>query len=86
MAGPVYRMRYLLIEMAKGDLSCPVSHLRKKDEFKHRFADINTVKDHWGTQIRELRLACQELGENGSQEQHLKRIKGIASSFKTEIE
>ncbi len=86
MAGPVYRMRCLLVEMAKGDLSRPVSRLRKKDEFKHLFADINTVKEHWRTQIRELRLACQGLGENGSQEQHLKRIKEIASSFKTEIE
>ena len=86
MAGPVYRMRNLLGEMAKGDLSRPVSHLRKKDEFKHLFADINTVKEHWRIQIRELRLACRELSENGSHEQHLKRIKEIASSFKTEIE
>ncbi len=53
-------------EMATGDLSRPVSLLRKKDEFKYLFADINTVKEHWRTQIRELRLACQELGENGS--------------------
>ena len=30
MAGPVYRMRQLLGEMGKGDLSRPVSRLRKK--------------------------------------------------------
>ena len=86
MAGPVYRMRNLLNEMAKGDLSRPVSRLRKKDEFKHLFADINNVKEHWRLQIQELQLACQELGEDRYQEQHLKRIKKIASSFKTEIE
>ena len=86
MAGPVYRMRNLLEEMAKGDLSRPVSCLRKKDEFKHLFADINNVKEHWRLQIQELQLACQELGEDRYQEQHLKRIKKIASSFKTEIE
>ena len=86
MAGPVYRMRNLLGEMAEGDLSRPVSRLRRKDEFKHLFADINTVKEHWRIQIQDLRLACRELGENGSQEEHLKRIKEITSSFKTEIE
>ena len=86
MAEPVYRMRGLLNEMENGDLSWLVSDLRKKDEFKHLFADINTVKEHWRIQIRDLRLACRELGENRSQEQHLKRIKEIASSFKTEIE
>jgi len=86
MAGPVYRMRNLLGEMAKGDLSHPVSRLRKKDEFKHLFADINTVKEHLRLQIQELQLSCRELGENGTQEQHLKRIKKIVSSFKTEIE
>ncbi len=86
MAGPVYRMRSLLGEMAKGDLSRPVSRLRKKDEFKHLFADINNVKEHWREKIQELQLACRELGENGSQEQRLKSIKEITSSFKTDIE
>ncbi len=86
MAGPVFRMRNLLGEMAKGDISRPVSRLRKKDEFKHLFADINIVKENWKKQIRELRSACQELGVDGSQEQHIKRIKEIASSFKTEID
>jgi methyl-accepting chemotaxis protein len=86
MAGPVFRMRNLLKEMARGDLSRPVSNLRKKDEFKHLFADINEVNEYLRLQIKELQLACREFGEDGTQEQHLKRIKKIASSFKTEIE
>ncbi len=86
MAGPVFRMRKLLGEMAQGDLSHPVSCLRKKDEFKHLFADINNVKECWRLQIQELQMACRELDEDRSQELHLKRIKEIASSFKTEIE
>ena len=86
MAGPVYRMRQLLEEMAQGDLRRPVSCLRKKDEFKHLFADINNVKERWRLQIQELQLACRELDEDRSQELPLKRIKEIASSFKTEIE
>ncbi len=84
MAGPIFRMRNLLGEMAKGDLSRPVSNLRKNDDFKHLFADINTVKEHLRLQIKELQLACRELGDNGVQEQNLRRIKEIASSFKTE--
>ncbi len=86
MAGPVFRMRKLLEEMAQGDLRCPVSSLRKKDEFKHLFADINNVKEHWRVQIQKLQLACHALDKDESQEQHLKRIKEIASSFKTEKE
>jgi len=86
MAGPVFRMRKLLEEMAQGDLGRPVSRLRKKDEFKHLFADINNVKERWRLQIRELQLACRKLDEDRSQSLHLKRIKEIASSFKTEME
>ena len=68
----------------KGDLSRPVSSLRKKDDFKHLFADINNVKEHWRVQIQELQLACQVLDKDDFQERHLKRIKEIAYSFKTE--
>lgn len=85
MAGPVFRMRRLLEEMARGDLRSPVSRLRKKDEFKHLFADINNVKECWRLQIQELQLVCRELDKERSQELHLKRIKEIASSFQTEI-
>ncbi len=86
MAGPIFRMRNLLKEMAKGDISRPVSNLRKKDDFKHLFADINEVNEYMRLQVKELQLACRKLGEDGTREQHLKRIKEIASSFKTEIE
>jgi methyl-accepting chemotaxis protein len=85
MAGPVFRMRKLLEEMAQGDLRRPVSCLRRKDEFKHLFADINNVKERWRLQIQELQMACRGLDEDRSQNLHLKRIKEIASSFQTEI-
>jgi len=50
------------------------------------FADINKVKEHWRLQIQELQLACRELDKDRSQAHHLKRIKEITSSFKTEID
>ncbi|MFQ5688012.1 MAG: hypothetical protein ACE5GV_15300 [Candidatus Scalindua sp.] len=83
MAGPVYRMRILLGEMAQGDLSHPVSRLRKKDEFKRLFSDINNVKEYWRSQIEELQCTYREFGEDGNQEKHLKRLNEIISSFKT---
>ncbi len=86
MAGPVFRMRKVLEEMARGDLGRPIGRLRKKDEFKHLFADINNVKERWKQQIRELQSACRKLDEDKSQDLHLKRIKEIASSFRTETE
>ena len=74
MAGPVYRMRQLLEEMAQGDLSRPVSRLRKKDEFKHLFSDINNVKEHWRLQIGELQCICREFGEDGNQEKEVQLV------------
>jgi methyl-accepting chemotaxis protein len=86
MAGPVYRMRRILEEMAQGDISSPESHLRGKDDFKQLFADINNVKKHWRTRIQELQFACQNIGEDKIQKQNLKRINDIAFSFKTKTE
>ena len=83
MAGPVYRMRMILGEMARGDLSRPTVRLRRKDEFKHLFSDICDVKEYWGSQIEELQWICRELDEDGDQEKHLKRLNEIISSFKT---
>ena len=82
MAGPVYRMRMILGEMAQGDLSHPTVRLRRKDEFKHLFTDISNVKEHWRSQIQELQWICRELSEDGNQEKHLKRLNEIISSFR----
>lgn len=83
MAGPVYRMRMVLGEMVQGDLSRPSGRLRIKDEFEHLFSDICNVKEYWRSQIEELQWICRELGEDGDQEKHLKRLNEIISSFKT---
>lgn len=85
MAGPIYRMRMLLGEMAKGDLSRPTGSLRRKDEFKHLFADINNVNEYWRAQIEELKCICHEFGEDEDREKHLKRLNEIISSFKTKV-
>ena len=82
MAGPVYRMRIVLGEMVQGDLSRPASRLRRKDEFKQLFSDINNVKEYWRSQIEDLQCICREFGEDGNQEKHLKRLNEIVSSFK----
>ncbi len=86
MAGPVYRMRQILGKMAQGDISGPSGRLRKKDEFRQLFEDINKVKECWRTQIQELQLVCQNIDEDNIQKDDFKRINDIVSSFKTEIE
>ena len=86
MAGPVYRMRQILAEMAQGDLSRPESRLRRKDEFKQLLTDINNVRVRWRSRIQELQMACRELGKDGIKKQNLNRISEIVSSFKTERE
>ncbi len=86
MAGPIYRMRMILGEMAQGDLSRPTSRLRRKDELKHLFSDINNVNEYWRSQIEELQCICREFGEDENQEKHLKRLNKIISSFKTKRE
>lgn len=83
MAGPIYRMRMVLGEMVRGDLSRPASRLRRKDEFKQLFSDINDVKEYWRSQVEELQCVCRELGKDGDQEKHLQRLNEIISSFKT---
>lgn len=85
MAGPVYRMRMLLSSMAQGDLSSPVSSLRRKDEFKHLFTEIHKVKEYWRSQIQELQWLCQEPDGGGNQAKRLNRICEIVSTFKTKI-
>jgi len=85
MAGPVYRIRKTLGEMAQGNLSGQIQ-LRKKDEFKSLCQDINNLKTQWGLKIKELREICQEL-ENGDEKiekKHLSRLNKILSTFKIE--
>ncbi len=86
MAGPVYQMRQILEEMAQGDISISASQLRRKDEFKQLFSDINNVKERWRIRIQELQLVCKDIGKDEIQEQNLKRINDIVFSFKTKTE
>lgn len=82
MAGPVFRMRKVLSQMEKGDVSGPVEKLRNKDDFKSLFNDIQSVKIRWQGYINELQQICNKL-ENHNQKELVDKLQKIISSFKT---
>lgn len=85
MAGPVYRMRMVLKEMAEGDVS-GILKLRKKDAFQPLAESINILKDSWRKKVCELQDLCGKLEsavDGSGQRQLLKRINELLSGFKT---
>lgn len=84
MAGPVFRIRRVLMDMAKGDIRGE-THLRKNDEFKPLAESINEMKGKWRGSIQEMQSICRELdcdGDPGKREL-FNRLFEILSSFKT---
>jgi nitrogen fixation/metabolism regulation signal transduction histidine kinase len=75
MAGPVFRMRRILQEMAEGELR-GFSRLRRKDEFQPLMEDINRVKSRWRREIRIISGICREAekGEDCRKCPHLRLI------------
>lgn len=85
MAGPVYRIRMVLKEMAEGDVS-GILRLRKKDAFQPLAESINSLKDSWRKKVQELQDICGKLEStfDGSvRDQLLKRINELLAGFKT---
>ncbi len=82
MAGPIFRMRRVLSQMEKGDVSGPAESLRSKDEFKSLFSDIQSVKIRWNGHISELQQICNKLDDN-NQKELVDKLSKIISSFKT---
>lgn len=85
MAGPIYRIRMVLKEMAEGNVS-GILRLRKKDAFQPLAESINILKDSWRKKVQELQELCRKLEstvEGSGQEQLLKRINELLAGFKT---
>lgn len=81
MAGPVFRIRRVLREMAEGDISGEV-RLRKKDEFKHLAEEVDNLK----SVLREKVKKMMDIMKNPENDHNKKmdRIEDILSGFKTE--
>lgn len=85
MAGPIFRIRNVLTQMAQGDLSQQV-RLRRKDDFKALAESVNGLIINWRLQLIELKRLCQDLESEATTKQieHLSRCHEILSTFKVE--
>jgi nitrogen fixation/metabolism regulation signal transduction histidine kinase len=85
MAGPMYRIKMTLGEMAKGDLRGDV-RLREKDNFKSVAEGLNHLKKAWRAPIQELKKIGEalECKDDPKQRVLLDRLLEILASFKTE--
>ena len=82
MAGPIFRIRRVIREMADGDISGEI-RLRDKDEFKHLAKEVNNLK----ASLREKVIKLNELvkstqGNNAACQKNISRIEEILSGFK----
>ncbi|MBW1801959.1 MAG: hypothetical protein JRJ85_14650 [Deltaproteobacteria bacterium] len=84
MAGPIFRLRRILSEMAEGELRGDV-RIRKKDDFQHLADTINELKTHLRTSFETLRNLCSDIesGDPGWQKAQLIEMKKMLSKFKT---
>ncbi|MDQ6951114.1 MAG: hypothetical protein Q9M26_05560 [Mariprofundales bacterium] len=67
LAGPVFRMRWVLAEMSKGHLSGDTIRLRNGDELQSLYDDICLVRSHWKTALAGMQQLCQGGGSAAEQ-------------------
>ena len=82
MAGPVYRLRSNIAEMADGDLGKKVS-IREKDYFQSLAAEIDRLREQWHNSVTELKTINRQLKDisNGAQKDILGRSDTILSDL-----
>jgi hypothetical protein len=87
MAGPIFRMKSVLSEMADGELRGQ-DQLRKKDDFKSLMDAINRVKKGWNISIGELFHLCSQLEQTVTTENRIivKNMKTILNRFKIDMD
>lgn len=81
MAGPVFRMRRILGQIADGDLQ-GTDQLRKNDEFKSLLASINDLRAQWRERVNEMQTLCQS-DEIKDSEALVQELKKKLDKFKT---
>lgn len=86
MAGPVYRLRKNIAEMAEGDLGGKIA-FREKDHFQYLAADIDSLRQQWHNYIAELKTINRQLNDmsNGEQKELLSRSNTILSDLLKDV-
>ncbi len=85
MAGPIFRIKRTLLEIAEGNLHEYI-RLRKKDDFKSMAEVINSLKDSLASVFRQLSDHCDKLETGDEQEKSdaAKSIRHLLYRYKTE--
>jgi hypothetical protein len=86
LAGPAFRIRKTLLQMAGGDLGMERLYLRKKDMLKPMAQAVNELSDALRRPVREMQDLCLELAaenHDSAQQQRMDRLREIISTFKT---
>ncbi|MBN2124598.1 MAG: methyl-accepting chemotaxis protein [Deltaproteobacteria bacterium] len=85
MAGPIFRIRRVLREMAAGDLRGEV-RLRKKDSFKNLAAEISELKKTLRGRIQEMEHLLEALDplEEPRQQEAIREIRALLSGFQVQ--
>ena len=68
MAGPVYRLRSNIAEMADGNLGKKVS-IRENDYFQSLAAEIDRLREQWHNSVAELKTINRQLNDISNEEQ-----------------
>jgi len=84
MAGPIFRIRKILLAISEGELRGRI-RLRKKDDFKSLAEAVNTLNNSLTSTIDELHevYGKLEVGDDSRKKDALKAFHGILSRFKT---
>ncbi len=81
MAGPIFRLRRVIREMAEGDISGEV-RLRKKDEFKHLAKEVDNLKVSLREKFKQIQALTESHDDKAECRKNLERIGEIISGFK----
>lgn len=82
MAGPIFRIRRTILEMAEGDLKGLI-FLRNKDDFKPLAEAMNILKESLWSTFRELNEVCGqfESGGDAEKQESLERFQGVLAKY-----
>ena len=86
LAGPAFKIRRTLLQMAAGDLGMERLCLRRKDLLKPMAQAVNEMSEGLRRPIREMQGLCLEISadsHDSAQQQRLDRLREILLTFKT---
>ncbi|HZH04552.1 MAG TPA: HAMP domain-containing protein, partial [Myxococcaceae bacterium] len=85
IVGPLYRIKKMAQEVARGHLTDPSRQLREHDEFKDLFEEfaqmVRSLRENQGEEIRRLRLAIEALEQGESPKETLVELRRLRAGM-----